>query len=49
MEADPTLSKTYARSLSGLGFLPLSNSASGVLTALRRCIDVKKATCHVKG
>ena len=49
MDADPALSKRYARSLSELGFLPLSNSTAGVLTALRRCIDVKKATCHVVG
>jgi len=42
---DPGLSRTYARKLSELGFLPLSNSPSGVLTALRRCIDVKKTAC----
>lgn len=48
LEADPSLSKAYARSLSGLGFLPLSNAPSGVLTALRRCIDVKKAACLVR-
>jgi tetratricopeptide (TPR) repeat protein len=47
MTADPNLSKTYARSLSGLGFLPLSNAQSGVLTALRRCLDVKKSACRV--
>lgn len=49
MDANPDLSKAYARSLSELGFLPLSNSPSGVLTALRRCIDVKKVRCHVTG
>ena len=42
---DPTLSKPYARKLSELGFLPLSNAPSGVLTALRRCMDVKKTAC----
>lgn len=42
---DATLSKTYARKLSELGFLPLSNAAPAVLTALRRCIDVKKTAC----
>ncbi len=42
---DATLSKTYARKLSELGFLPLSNAPAGVLTALRRCIDVKKTAC----
>lgn len=47
MSLDATLSKSYARKLSELGFLPLSNSPSGVLTALRRCIDVKKAACLI--
>jgi tetratricopeptide (TPR) repeat protein len=42
---DPSLSKGYARKLSELGFLPLSNAPAGVLTALRRCIDVKKTAC----
>ena len=42
---DPALSKTYARKLSELGFLPLSNAPAPVLTALRRCIDVKKTAC----
>jgi tetratricopeptide (TPR) repeat protein len=42
---DPGLSKSYARKLSELGFLPLSNAPPGVLTALRRCMDVKKAAC----
>ena len=45
MTVDPALSKTYARKLSELGFLPLSNAPAGVLTALRRCIDVKKTAC----
>ena len=49
MDLDPTLSRAYARSLSGLGFLPLSNSPPGVLTALRRCLDVKKVACKVTG
>ncbi len=49
LDLDPTLSRAYARSLSGLGFLPLSNSPSGVLTALRRCLDVKKSACRVTG
>jgi tetratricopeptide (TPR) repeat protein len=48
MEIDAELAKAYARSLSGLGFLPLSNAPSGVLTALRRCLDVKKTTCLVR-
>lgn len=42
---DASLSKTYARKLSELGFLPLSNAPPAVLTALRRCIDVKKTAC----
>jgi tetratricopeptide (TPR) repeat protein len=42
---DPNLSKTYAERLSRLGFLPLSNSPSGVMTALRRCVSVKKTGC----
>lgn len=42
---DPALSKTYARKLSELGFLPLSNAPGAVLTALRRCMDVKKSAC----
>lgn len=45
LNLDPALSKAYARKLSELGFLPLSNAPAGVLTALRRCIDVKKAAC----
>jgi len=45
MDIDPALSRTYARKLSELGFLPLSNAPAGVLTALRRCIDVKKTAC----
>ena len=49
MNEDPALSKIYARKLSELGFLPLSNAPAGVLTALRRCIDVKKQTCTVAG
>lgn len=42
---DPALSRSYARKLSEIGFLPLSNAPAGVLTALRRCIDVKKTAC----
>jgi tetratricopeptide (TPR) repeat protein len=42
---NPGLSRTYARKLSELGFLPLSNAPAGVLTALRRCIAVKQAAC----
>jgi len=49
LDADPAMSKIYARKLSELGFLPLSNAPAGVLTALRRCIDVKKAACRVAG
>jgi tetratricopeptide (TPR) repeat protein len=45
LNLDASLSKTYARKLSELGFLPLSNAPAGVLTALRRCIDVKKTAC----
>ena len=44
---DPSLSKIYARKLSELGFLPLSNAPEGVMTALGRCIDVKKAECLI--
>jgi tetratricopeptide (TPR) repeat protein len=47
LDADPAIARSYARSLSQLGFLPLSNAPSGVLTALRRCIDVKKSACDV--
>ena len=47
MQIDPALSKTYARKLSELGFLPLSNAPDGVLMALRRCIDVKKNACQM--
>lgn len=47
MNADANLSRVYARKLSELGFLPLSNATSGVLTALRRCLDVKKSACLV--
>lgn len=47
LDLDPELSKIYARKLSELGFLPLSNAPAGVLTALRRCIDVKKTACLV--
>ncbi len=47
MLADPNLSRIYARKLSELGFLPLSNAPSGVETALRRCLDVKKTACLV--
>jgi tetratricopeptide (TPR) repeat protein len=49
LTADPSLSRAYARSLSELQFLPLSNSPNGVLTALRRCLDVKKTACLVTG
>jgi len=49
LNLDPGLSKIYAKKLSELGFLPLSNAPAGVLTALRRCIDVKKQTCTVAG
>lgn len=45
MTLDPNLSKAYAQALSGLGFLPLSNAPAGVLTALTRCLNVKKAAC----
>jgi tetratricopeptide (TPR) repeat protein len=47
LDANPALSRSYARSLSALGFLPLSNAPDGVLTALRRCLDVKKSACRV--
>jgi tetratricopeptide (TPR) repeat protein len=46
---DPRLSKIYAKELSELGFLPLSNAPDSVLTALRRCIDLKKQACSVGG
>lgn len=45
LDQDPSLSKIYARKLSELGFLPLSNAPDGVMTALGRCIVVKKAGC----
>ena len=45
LNIDPSLSKTYAKKLSGLGFLPLSNAPEGVMTALGRCLDVKKTAC----
>jgi tetratricopeptide (TPR) repeat protein len=47
LDANPDISRDYARRLSELGFLPLSNAPAGVLTALRRCIDVKKSDCRV--
>jgi tetratricopeptide (TPR) repeat protein len=47
LDLNPALSKDYARSLSQLGFLPLSNAPAGVLTSLRRCIDLKKTACRV--
>ncbi len=47
LRIDPTRSKSYARKLAELGFLPLSNAPQGVLVALRRCLDVKKATCRL--
>lgn len=47
MRLDPNLSKAYARKLSELGFLPLSNSPDGVLMALQRCIDVKREACRM--
>lgn len=47
LSADPSLSKTYARKLSELGFLPLSSAPAGVLTTLRRCLDVKQTACLV--
>lgn len=49
MALDPSLARIYARKLSELGFLPLSNSPSGVLTALQRCMSVKQAACLVSG
>jgi tetratricopeptide (TPR) repeat protein len=49
LNLDPAMSKVYAKKLSVLGFLPLSNAPAGVLTALRRCIDVKKTACTVAG
>lgn len=45
MDLEPGLSKTYAKNLAGLGFLPLSNAPEGVMTALGRCLDVKKTAC----
>lgn len=48
MRLEPDLSRTYARSLSGLGFLPLSKRPAAVLTPLRRCLDVKKNTWLMK-
>lgn len=47
LDLDPSLSKTYARKLSVLGFLPLSNAPEGVMTALRRCLDIKKSACSL--
>jgi tetratricopeptide (TPR) repeat protein len=47
MKTDPTLSKSYARKLSELGFLPLSNSPDGVMMALQRCLDVKQQACRM--
>jgi len=47
LSIDPAMSKAYATKLSQLGFLPLSNSPAGVLTALQRCLNVKKAACAV--
>lgn len=47
LDTDPDLSRIYARKLSELGFLPLSNAPQGVLTALRRCLDIKKGACRI--
>ncbi|OYW61087.1 MAG: hypothetical protein B7Z10_09350 [Rhodobacterales bacterium 32-66-7] len=47
LSVDPDISKVYATQLSQLGFLPLSNSPAGVLTALQRCLNVKKAACDI--
>jgi tetratricopeptide (TPR) repeat protein len=47
MRIDPTLSRTYARKLSALGFLPLSNAPDGVLMALQRCLAVKASDCRM--
>ncbi|CAN1538178.1 NrfG FOG, TPR repeat [Paracoccaceae bacterium] len=47
IDQDPGLSKVYARKVSELGFLPLSNAPDGVMTALGRCLDVKKTACLV--
>lgn len=49
LSLDPGLSKGYATKLSSLGFLPLSNSPAGVMTALQRCLSVKKAGCVLGG
>lgn len=47
LDQDPSLSKIYARKLSELGFLPLSNAPDDVMAALGRCIVVKKAGCVI--
>lgn len=47
LSVDPDISKAYATKLSQLGFLLLSNSPAGVLTALQRGLNVKKAACIV--
>lgn len=49
LDLAPDMSRAYARKLSGLGFLPLSNAPAGVMTALRRCLDVKKTACLISG
>ena len=47
LDIAPDRSRLYAKKLSELGFLPLSNAPAGVLTALRRCLDVKKDACRL--
>ncbi len=47
LRLDPSLSRIYARKLSELGYLPLSNAPDNVLMALRRCIEAKSSACRV--
>jgi predicted Zn-dependent protease len=47
MRVDANQARIYARHLSALGFLPLSNAPDAVLLALQRCIDVMQADCRM--
>ncbi len=47
LRLDPSLSRIYAKKLSELGYLPLSNAPDKVMMALRRCIEAKSSACRV--
>ncbi|GAB1364360.1 hypothetical protein MASR1M32_35960 [Rhodobacter sp.] len=47
MALDPALTRLYARTLSELGFLPLTASRHDVTQALRRCLDARDKDCRL--